>query len=272
MVGLTLLTGLLLGAGGGADSLPDAEVLRRAETAFHTGAQLREKKPAEAVLSFREAAAKYEELRLRGADNPDLYRNEGNAWLLAGDLPRAVLAYRRGLRLAPNDGTLREHLAASREQVVYPGHPEGRGGFGRPPVDQHPPWLPRLGPAVFLVVALVLYTLGWMAMTRWWMTQRGRLLAASVAAFVTALLVGGGWAWLQLQQRQETLQPLVVIASDGVLLRTGNGLSYPARYETPVNRGVEARLLVRRGDWVKIRLADGESGWVPGEYVLVDAE
>jgi uncharacterized protein YgiM (DUF1202 family) len=66
--------------------------------------------------------------------------------------------------------------------------------------------------------------------------------------------------------------PLVVIAEDGVLLRRGNGLTYPPKYEAPVNRGVEARLLVARGDWLKVELAGGESGWVPRKYALLDAE
>jgi hypothetical protein len=62
----------------------------------------------------------------------------------------------------------------------------------------------------------------------------------------------------------------VVIADDGVLVRRGNGLAYPPRYETPVNRGVEARLLFARGDWLKIELASGDSGWVPRRYTLLD--
>jgi uncharacterized protein YgiM (DUF1202 family) len=61
-----------------------------------------------------------------------------------------------------------------------------------------------------------------------------------------------------------------VVAQDNVLLRTGNGLSYPARYDTPLNRGVEARLLLRRDDWLKVELGGGETGWLPRSSVLVD--
>jgi len=49
----------------------------------------------------------------------------------------------------------------------------------------------------------------------------------------------------------------------GFLLRTGNGLSYPPRYETPLNQGVEARLLHARGAWLQIELSGGEVGWGP---------
>ncbi len=62
----------------------------------------------------------------------------------------------------------------------------------------------------------------------------------------------------------------MVIAADGVLLRRGDGLAYMPRYDTPVNRGVEARLLFARGDWLQIELAAGEVGWVPRRLVLLD--
>jgi hypothetical protein len=63
----------------------------------------------------------------------------------------------------------------------------------------------------------------------------------------------------------------VVIARDGVLLRRGNGVVFPPRYDTPVNRGVEGRLRFERGGWVQIELSGGEIGWVPRAAVLVDA-
>jgi hypothetical protein len=73
----------------------------------------------------------------------------------------------------------------------------------------------------------------------------------------------------------EAARPLVVILDDGVLLRKGDGLAYPPRYDTPLNRGAEARLLFERGGWLQVELAGGEVGWVPRrldqhEYVLVD--
>jgi hypothetical protein len=56
-----------------------------------------------------------------------------------------------------------------------------------------------------------------------------------------------------------------------VLLRRGNGVVFPPRYDTPVNRGVEGRLRFERGGWVQIELSGGEIGWVPRTAVLVDA-
>jgi tetratricopeptide (TPR) repeat protein len=266
VAGAAVVIGLLLSlASPGSETPPDAELLERAEAAFHEGVQSHDR-PAEAQRHFREAAEHYEALRRRGALNAALCRNEGNAYLLAGDLPRAILAYRRGLLLPPDDPALRANLEAARGQVVYP-MPDR---FGGAPADLRPPWLPRLPSWLVSVLALTLYAVGWVALTRWWMTRRGRLLVAGIAALVVAAAFGTLWAVGEVQAGQEAARPVVVIADDGVLLRRGNGLSYPPRYETPVNRGVEARLLLARGDWVKIELAGGETGWVLRAYVVAD--
>ena len=79
------------------------ELLIQAESAFHEGIRCVAEapdKPAEARKCFARAAQWYEQLRQTGANNAVLDRNLGNAYLLAGDLPRAILAYRHGLLLA----------------------------------------------------------------------------------------------------------------------------------------------------------------------------
>src|SRR5437773_1229663 len=83
----------------------DDELARRAEEAFERGVARRQQGEKSRAL-FVEAARDFEELRRRGARNPMLQRNLGNAYLLADDLPRAILAYRCGLRLAPDDRAL----------------------------------------------------------------------------------------------------------------------------------------------------------------------
>jgi hypothetical protein len=79
-------------------------------------------------------------------------------------------------------------------------------------------------------------------------------------------------AFLVWQERQEACYPLVVIARDRVLLRKGNGSHYPPSYDTALNRGVEAKQLFARGEWLQIELAGGEVGWVPVTSVLRDTD
>jgi hypothetical protein len=249
----------------GTESIPKAELLQQAEAAFGAGVKLRDE-PDKARPLFREAASCYEELRRGGADNADLYRNQGNSQLLAGDLAGAILSYRRGLRLAPADLDLRANLAYAREQIAYP----GPGDFGRPPQENRPPWLPYLSSRQRVLLFFCSYSLGWLGIVRWWMVRRAApwrvgLTAFGLASLVAASLVVEAWS-----ERQESLHPLVVIARDGVRLLKGNGALYPPRFGTPLYRGVEARLRFERGDWLQIELAGGQMGWVPRAAALLD--
>ncbi|HEV3204516.1 MAG TPA: SH3 domain-containing protein, partial [Gemmataceae bacterium] len=71
--------------------------------------------------------------------------------------------------------------------------------------------------------------------------------------------------------RRKVSRPLVVISQDGVVVRKGNGTSYPTREEGVLNRGVEAYWLFTRGSWHQIELAGGEVGWVHDSQVLMEA-
>jgi hypothetical protein len=243
----------------------DLELAGRAETAFQDGVKLRNKGEPSGT-PFLAAAGCYEELRRRGIDNSQLEQNLGNAYFLADDLPHAILAYRRGLRLAPLDPTLRRCLAEAREQVIFPENT----AFGRPPAFQGRFVLPTWLNHTILGGAVVLYGVGCAALTRWLMAWRLRYLLGSVAALLTAGLLT--FLLIQAARRvgADDAHPLVVIAEDGVLLRKGDNLAFQPRYDTPVNRGVEARLLFERDGWLQVELATGEVGWVPSEYALVD--
>jgi hypothetical protein len=237
---------------------PEAEVLSRAEAAFAEGVQT--DGPA-ARQAFARAGAGYEELRQRGAHNPALYRNQGNAYLLAGDLPRAILAYRRGLQLAPNDWVLRANLVYAREHVI-PGAP---GAFGRPPTDDWPPWLLRPTPGLAVILAGICYGLACASFTRWLMTRRSWLLAATGTAGLLAVLLS---VHAVSTERGEG-RPLVIVAAENVRLHKGNGRAYPS-YPWPLPRGTEACFLFARGNWLQIELAGGEVGWVPRADVVCD--
>jgi hypothetical protein len=254
----------------------DTELLRAAEEAFRAGVTAAGK-PGE-LDSFRRSAELYDELRERGYASPALYQNQGNAHFLADELPEAILAYRRGLRIAPNDHVLQAALAEARGRVLYPSPSslslEGNGadGFARPAREPWPAFLPHPSLGMLLGLTVLGYAGVCLGVARWFMVRRRRplLFALFMLALTAALSVV---TVVEIGARVDTVEhPLVVITRDNVVLRKGNGPSYPRRSEPPLNKGVEARLLSERAGWLHIELGSGEAGWVPGTAALVDRD
>lgn len=81
---------------------------------------------------FADAAAEYE-LAYQAKDDPALLFNIGQAYRLAGNLPKAILAYKAYLRNTP-DATNREEVENRiRELQASQSEPHSRLGVQRPP-------------------------------------------------------------------------------------------------------------------------------------------
>jgi len=212
---------------------------------------------------FREAAENYEIMRgEEGIRSSALERSLGHAYFLSGDLARAILAYRRGLRLNPGDPKLETALAYARSRVEYP--PSPTADLMRPEREYWPGWLElhRLG-----VVAFATYSIACLAVTRWRMTRRRLWLRLAVGAAVIALIptAGSGVEWLR--QLRDAATPVVVLARSE-MLRTGNGTEYLPRLDVALPRGAEVRRLFERGGWYQVELSGGPVGWLPRDAVV----
>lgn len=242
--------------------------LQAAEAEFRQGME-RRGDVAQARTHFLKAAAMYELLYRRHPNVAALANQLALCYLLADRLPQAIVAYHRGLSQCPSDRTLRDGLRYARSLVVYP---MGRD-WAEPRWFQEPyllgQYLPREGG---LLLALLAWGGGWAA----WLMERTtgrrvwRIGAIGAAAIAVGLLLIDGWE--QKQMAEWSRKPLVVLDSDrSTFVRTGNGVDYPKRLETPVPRGSEARLRHRRGKWSQLEWPNGLVGWVPSDKILIVA-
>jgi hypothetical protein len=246
-----------------AHAQTDEEILAQADAAFQRGVENKSRFLL-ARTHFAEAANGYLELHRRGMRSPALYRSLGNAALLADRWPEAIWAYHVGLNLDPNDAVMREHLAFARAKVLYP-----PSGEGRLDADTWPAWLHR--PTLFelFCVFVVAYCLAWLAGTCAWV---GNGWFAWLVAAAALCIASGAGAGLWHEQRQADIDrqtPLVVIAANTAFYQ-GNAASYPQHSTLPMlPRGLEARKIRARGNWLQIRLSTGEVGWLPRRQVLI---
>jgi len=219
----------------------------------------------DARAEFQEALRSFEKRDADSLEKTALAQNLGNAAFLAGDLPRAILAFRYGLFFDRNHPLLRDNLAYVRSQVRY----AAGNHHGRPESDHWPAWLPRLEATWYIVTGVISYCLFWVALTGFALRPTLWRAVAPVAGCAVACGAVYGCYLLRAQAANDLDVPPVIVRLDDVPLHTGNGPSYPLHAELPrLARGMEARRLGRRGAWLQIQFATGEIGWVEERNVL----
>lgn len=203
---------------------------------------------------FARAAASFEQ-------TPGAALAAGHAWMLAGDLPRAVGAYRCGLAVRPDDARLQHALTYARGQVNPLAVPTGPG------------WLARQCGATRQHLGWWLVWLAWVGAIACLVRQRMTGLAIWRAG---AVVSGGGALALAVvlglaaaQAAAYRAEPFAVVAQAGVSLRTGNAHAYSPVFDAPLPRGQECRPVLRRGRWWRVELPGGAVGWLPAEAVLL---
>lgn len=266
-VALLLLAGCIAPARGqtsvlGSQASP-SELLAGAEAKFDLAVQRFKDEKVITPALFREAAMAYDAILGGGVINARLLLNAGNAWLLAGDTGRAVLAYRRAERLKPVDVTVQKSLAYARSQVGLALAPSA-GHRLSGAIMAWRGWIPR---AWILGAAFGAYGLLWLMaaarFTPWKRCSRPGLawLCAGVAGLCTLML----WA----DRRASTgSRDGVIVAPAGADARNGPSSGvYDPSFDQPLAPGVEVTVIEERLGWVRVLLIDGRETWVESRAI-----
>jgi len=206
---------------------------------------------------YAEAAKQYEYLvEEEGLRNGYLFYDVGNSWFMAGDVGRALLNYRRAELFMPNNADLKHNLETAlemRTDLI-------------PPKEPHP-----------LAVRLLGWHLNTSSLLRWWLfaacwllfwgawfwmvrtTKKDARIATLATGVLSALLLGSLAMEYVLSQKA---QPGVITTGE-VLARKGDGDMYAPAFLEPLHAGTEFNELEKRGKWRHIRLADGQTCWIP---------
>jgi len=209
---------------------------------------------------YEQAILGYERLiHEAGVHNGGLYYNLANAYLLKGDLGRAILNYRRAEALDPSNPDIQKNLAFARSRRI-----------DQIPVRTRRRVLERLffwhydfstktrfiiGCAAFGLMCLVLAGRVWF----------GRLGGWLAAVILLAVLTGAMAVSVGVDEYVRQHFRGGVITAEAVVARQGDGTSYAEAFKDPLHAGTEFDLLERRPDWWHIELADGHRAWIPAD-------
>ncbi len=198
---------------------------------------------------FSEAADAYSRIVASGRSSPAVYFNLGNAFFKAGQMGRAILAYRQARAMAPRDPDVLANLQYARNQVQGP--------------SQSVTFLDRLlGKLSFNEWTVASAASMWLWFLLLMLRElrpafRGALRGWTTAAGALSLLLCG---CLAINYYRLHFQPTaVVIASDAPLHQS----PYPeSAAPITLHDGAEVLVLDRKGDWLQVDADRRRTGWI----------
>ena len=207
---------------------------------------------------FTEAILHFERIiNEDGIKNSKLYYNLANAYLLKGDLGRAIVNYRRSEKLDISNLDVKKNLAFARSRRVDAVELAEQKRVLKTLFFWHYDLSLRRRFATACVSfgsLMAVFTLMLWFGRKTWFNVCAVILAAFLLCF--ALSVG-------VEHFIGSRQVCGVIVASEVVARQGDGTNYPASFKEPLHSGTEFEVIRQQSGWVNIELSDSSKGWVP---------
>lgn len=237
---LTLLAALPVSAINSEAEIPKSEIFLMAQAAYDDG-------------RYADAASLYGQLTSNGVDNVELHFNLANAHFKNGNLPEAVLHYRKAWYSAPHDPDIRAnlHFALNAAGAAEPTPSFLERLFN---VLSQNGWI--VAATGGYIVFILLLILGMLVRP----AKRTLAKLSLLPALFILLAAGGWWHWQQLKTNPEW-----VVLQSGATALFGPIEGTTAHYKVPPAALVRQHGTDAKG-WVEIEY-DGKRGWLEKEYI-----
>jgi len=209
---------------------------------------------------YSQAASLYESLAIQGAGNASIYYNLANAYFKQDRLGRAILYYEKAKRLAPRDRDISANLGHARGLLEYR-------------IEDKRNWYAKTGEAILayftpLELGIASLGLGLLFWTSWafslyfrpasrWGWRRKALLVFTLGSLSLWFLKG-----IQTLTRQEA----IVLKSQAAVRY---GPSFKDQVALRLGEGLKVGVRKQAGEWDRIVLTNGETGWIYQEEIGV---
>lgn len=231
--------------------VPADELWDRANTAYING-------------DYRGAAEIYGEILDRGLGSVKLYYNLANACFKEGQTGRAILFYRRALRLAPGNDDIRYNLSVAEART--------KDTIERIPEFFLVGWVRAVRHAMsctaWSVLSLVVLACGLALALLYLLAKRLSLRKTGFYGTLAAVLLFVVTTSFAAGERREMLdntQAVVMSLSTAVK-------SSPDNASTDLfvlHEGTVVKITDRLGDWCEVTIADGKKGWLESRTIEV---
>jgi tetratricopeptide (TPR) repeat protein len=212
---------------------------------------------------YNEAARSYQSVIGKGFESPALYFNLGNAYYKAGNATYAILNYERAKKLAANDEDISYNLELARRQIVdnIVSLPEpGFLAWGRQLISWRSPNQWGVQSLIAFFTFLILF--GLFLFSRTIRLKRMAFWIAVLAIGYSAITFSFGSSL-----RSRLLNHNTAVITERSLRVKGS----PSETGTElfiIHEGITVQLTDKLGNWVEIRLPDGNKGWIKESMMI----
>jgi tetratricopeptide (TPR) repeat protein len=211
---------------------------------------------------YKQAIDTYNQILMTNMESPEVYFNLGNAYYKSGQYTQAILNYERAKLLSPNDEDITFNLQIANQKVVdsiqeLPGFFVFR--WWNSLVNSHSTdtW------AVMSVIGFILFLI---MLGFYFFARTGDIRRITFWAGCFLILFSGlTWSFAAKQKARLINHDYAIVMQPTVTVK-----SSPSEKGTNlfvVHEGLKVRITDKIGEWVEIRLADGNKGWALIETV-----
>ena len=209
------------------------------------------------AAQYDSAVKLYETILSKGYESAELYYNLGNAYYKAGNIPKAILNYERARLLKPNDEEINFNLQLAQTMVVDKINvlPEF---FLKRWWRSFSYWFSSNVWAVISLICFVIMLIG-VAVYLFIATS----VLKKISFFLSVLLLAMSLVSLSHSlslKKERTAHNTAIVMSPTVTVR-----SAPDENSTElfvIHEGTKVWIIDQVGDWLRIKIADGNNGWL----------
>lgn len=211
---------------------------------------------------YEEAISYYEQILSEDLHSAALYFNLGNAHYKLGHIGPSIYYYEKALLLDPTDAEIRNNLSFARNMTLDAIQPLPRTDIRR--IYETVIFGLDIDGWTYLgIAAMLLFVLGYILFYRLPRPNHKRIaLLASLACLFLSLLFTAA-AFLQYKAYRAD-QPAIVFSEEVAVRSEPNQRSQEAFL---LHEGTKVQVLDSLDQWRKIRIADGQAGWMPKESI-----
>ncbi len=206
----------------------------------------------------------YNQIIENGFIASELYYNLGNAYFKLKKIPEAILNYERAARLDPSDEDIKFNLKIANLQTLDKIEPLPKL-FYQQWWEYLANWLSSGTWSIVMICFIWLFFISLAGFLFIYSTIIKKIsFLVAIFSFVFAIL---SFIFAETNYSEETSKDCAIIFSESVYIKSSPDIESTDLFI--LHEGTKVEVMEKVGDWIKIKLANGNVGWLPENTIEI---